>query len=89
MTREELRSAVLAALGDVAPEADLAGLAPDAPLRETLDLDSMDFLGFVQRLAVATGVEVPEADYARLATLAGCLEYLTARAASSARAPKA
>lgn len=81
MTREELRTAVLAALGDVAPEADLAALAPDAELRDALDLDSMDFLGFVQRIAAATGVEVPEADYAQLGTLAGCLDYLAARAA--------
>lgn len=79
MTRDEIRSAVLAALAEVAPEADLARLAPDAELRETLDLDSMDFLGFVQRIAVATGVEVPDADAGRLATLADAIEYLAAR----------
>ncbi|HMQ28976.1 MAG TPA: phosphopantetheine-binding protein [Acidimicrobiales bacterium] len=79
MTRDEIRAAVLAALGDVAPEADLAALASDAELREVLDLDSMDFLGVVQRIAAATGVEVSEADYARLATLGGCVEYLAAR----------
>jgi acyl carrier protein len=78
MTREELRAAALAALGEIAPEADLATLAPDAELRETLDLDSMDFLGFVQRLAAATGVEVPEVDYAKLATLEACVAYLAA-----------
>ena len=80
MSREEIHAAVLAALGEVAPEADLAALAPDAELRDVLDLDSMDFLGVVQRLAETTGVEVPEADYARLATLAGCVDYLAARA---------
>jgi acyl carrier protein len=76
MTSDELRRAVLAALGDIAPEVDLDQLAPDTELRETLDLDSMDFLRFVQRLAVATGVEVPESDYARLTTLADCIAYL-------------
>jgi len=81
MTPERIRAAVLAALGDVAPEADLAALRPDAELREVLDLDSMDFLGFVQRIAAATGVEVPEADYAQLATLGGCVDYLAARTA--------
>jgi acyl carrier protein len=81
MTPEGIRSVVLAALGDVAPEADLAALAPAAELRDALDLDSMDFLGFVQRLAVATGVEVPEEDYAQLATLEGCIAYLVAHAA--------
>jgi acyl carrier protein len=76
VTPDEIRAAVLAALGDVAPEADLARLDPDAELRDALDLDSMDFLRFVQRLAAATGVEVPESDYGQLATLAGCVRYL-------------
>jgi acyl carrier protein len=80
MSHDEIQAAVRAALSEVAPEADLAALSPDAELRDTLDLDSMDFLGFVQRLAEATGVEVPEADYAQLATFAGCVDYLAARA---------
>lgn len=80
MTHDELRRTVLAALGDIAPEADLDQLAPEAELRETLDIDSMDFLRFVQQLAVSTGVEVPEADYARLTTLDDCVAYLGSRA---------
>lgn len=80
MTREEIRTAALAALAEIAPEADLDRLAPDAELREALDLDSMDFLRFVQALAIATGVEVPDADAGRLATLADCIDYLAARA---------
>lgn len=80
MTRDEIRSAVLAALADVAPEADLAALAPGADLRETLDLDSMDFLRVVQAVAAATGVEIPDADAGRLATLAECIDYVAARA---------
>jgi len=83
VTRDEIRSAVLAALGDVAPEADLDALAPDAELRETLDLDSMDFLRFVQAIAAATGVEVPDADAGRLATLAECVDYLATRAGAN------
>ena len=79
MTREAIRAAVLEALGEIAPEAELDRLAPGAELRESLDLDSMDFLRFVQRLAVATRVEVPESDYEKLATLEGCVAYLTAR----------
>lgn len=79
MNREEIRRAVLSALAEIAPEADLVRLAPDAELRETLDLDSMDFLGFVEKLAAATGVEVPDADARRLTTLAGAVEYLAAR----------
>jgi acyl carrier protein len=76
---EDLRAAVLRALGDVAPEADLAALRPDVPLREQLDLDSMDVLNFVVGLHAALGVDIPEADYPRLATLDGCVQYLHAR----------
>ena len=76
---DDLRAAVLRVLGDVAPEADLTSLAPDVPFREQLDLDSMDILNFVVGLHAALGVEIPEADYPRLATLDACVEYLASR----------
>jgi acyl carrier protein len=47
MTEAELRKTVLDTLGDIAPEADLATLAPGKDFREELDIDSMDFLNFV------------------------------------------
>jgi len=76
---DELRAVVLRVLGDVAPEADLASLQPDVAFREQLDLDSMDILNFVVGLHGALGVEIPEADYPKLATLDGCVEYLASR----------
>jgi acyl carrier protein len=75
VNREAIRAAVLAELSEVAPEAELDRLEPGAELREVLDLDSIDFLRFVQRLAAATGVEVPESDYSQLATLEGVVAY--------------
>lgn len=82
MTRGEVRAAVLRALGEIAPEADLSAITPDLPFRDQLDLDSMDLLNFVIAVHVALHVEIPEADYPRLATLDGCVDYL-ARAASA------
>ncbi len=79
MTRDELRATVLHVLGEIAPEADLTSLQPAVALREQLDLDSMDVLNFVVGLHAAVGVEIPEADYARLVTLNDCVEYLDAR----------
>jgi acyl carrier protein len=76
---DELRAVVLRVLGDIAPEADLASLRPDLPLREQLDLDSMDILNFVVGLQAAIGVETPEVDYPKLATLDACVEYLASR----------
>ena len=78
MTHDEARRAIERVLARIAPEADLGGLDPRADLRETLDLDSMDFLNFVVGVHADTGLDVPESDYPKLATLAGCIAYLTA-----------
>ena len=79
MTPDGVRATVLAVLGDIAPEADLGGVRGNVPLREQLDLDSMDVLNFVIGLHDALGVDIPETDYAKLATLDGCVEYLQER----------
>lgn len=76
----DTREQILRLLGEIAPEADLAAINPDVSFRDQLDLDSMDFLNFVTELHALTGVDVPESDYVKLATLRGCVEYLTARA---------
>ena len=52
------------------------------PLRDQLDIDSMDFLNFVIAMNERTGIEIPESDYGELATLTGCVTYL-ARAGAS------
>jgi acyl carrier protein len=84
VTRDEIRALVLRSLGEVAPEADLVAIKPDVGFRDQLDLDSMDFLNFVVALHEALGVDVPEADYPRLATLDGCVEYLARARAGDA-----
>ena len=79
MTRDALRATVLRVLGDIAPEADLAALHADVGFRDQLDLDSMDVLDFVVGLHTALGLEIPETDYPKLATLDACIDYLDAR----------
>ena len=74
--RESLRDLVLRVLGEVAPEADAAAVAGDLDLREELELDSMDILNLAIGLYQATGVEVPERDYAQIVTIDGCVDYL-------------
>jgi acyl carrier protein len=78
MTTDEIRAAVFRALSGVAPEADPEQLKANVGLREQLDIDSMDFLNFVIALHKDLGVEIPEKDYPKLATLQGCIDYLTA-----------
>ena len=79
MTRAALEAIVKRVLGRIAPEADLAAVDPGADLRESLDLDSMDFLNFLVGLRQETGIEVAEVDVPRVATLSSCLDYLEAR----------
>lgn len=78
LTRDEIRTTVLRALGEIAPEADLAAIKPDVSFRDQLDIDSMDFLNFVIAVHEALHVEIPEADYPRMSSLNGCVEYLAA-----------
>lgn len=77
MTVDTLRSTVLAALLDVAPDVDAKVLDAARPFREQFDFDSMDQLNFVVGLHKRLGIDVPEADYPQLASLGGCVAYLS------------
>jgi acyl carrier protein len=81
MSRETLRAGVLEAILEVAPEVDAAGLADDRPLRRQVELDSMDWLRVIVGWHLRFGVDIPEADYARLHTVAAVVDYLSARLA--------
>ena len=76
MTRDKIKNTVLRILGGIAPEADLTQINPQVGFREQLDIDSMDLLNFAIGLKKELGVEVPEADYPKVASLDGCVEYV-------------
>jgi len=75
MTREELLAAILDALAGIAPEIDAAALAPAKPLRDQVDLDSADWLNFLVALHGKLGIDIPDADAARLNTLEKLVDY--------------
>ena len=77
--QRRIEEAVRKVLGGIAPEADLASLAPDANIRRELDLDSIDFQNFVIGLSRELEVEIPEREVGRLVTLAGCVGSLASR----------
>jgi acyl carrier protein len=85
MTRDEMREVVLQALTKIAPEVDPASIVPAVNFRDQLDLDSIDFLNVVLAIHERLGVEIPEADYAKLVTLNGAVEYLMAKQPARAR----
>jgi acyl carrier protein len=79
MDRSQIRQGVLDALLAIAPEVDVAELRDAQPLRDQVDLDSMDWLNVLLGLHQRFGVDIPESDYARLGTLAQIVDYLEPR----------
>jgi acyl carrier protein len=79
MDRSQIRAGVLATLAEVAPEVDVTQLSDAAPLRRQVDLDSMDWLNVIIGWHRRFGVDIPEADYARLGTLDAVMHYLAER----------
>ena len=77
MTRDELASRLLALLTEIAPDVDPATVIPGVDFRDQFDFDSMDTLNFAVAIHRDLGVDVPEAEYSRLASLDKCVDYLS------------
>ena len=76
MDDQELRRTVLTLLQRVAPEVDPAALDGQAPLRDQVDLDSMDFLNFLVSLHASLHVDIPESAYEKLRSLNDIVGYV-------------
>ena len=59
---------MLEEIGKIAPEAAPVQIVSAADLREQIDLDSMDLLNLMIAIHEATGVDIPEADYPKMAS---------------------
>ena len=76
MTPEQARQMIKDILREIAPDCDPDSLPGDADLRDSLELDSLDFLNFVEELAQRSGRRIDEDDYPKLATLASGATFL-------------
>lgn len=83
MTRTDLRKVFLDELVAVAPDLDPETIGDDDHLQDTLGLDSMDFLNLVSGLYKRLDLQIPEADYPRLATTGKAAAYLAERLQAS------
>jgi acyl carrier protein len=79
LTLKDIRSEVLSVLTTIAPEVNPADIRDDAPLRDQVDLDSMDWLNFLIGVHKRLHVAVAESDYASLRTLSDVVRYVAAR----------
>lgn len=81
MNDSGIRTRVLAVLTAVAPDVVAVEVEPGVRFRDQFDFDSMDFLNFAIGLHQAFAIEIPEADYPQLQTLAGAVAYVQRRQA--------
>lgn len=88
MNRLQLQAIIFELLKQIAPETDPATLLPDDNIRETLNIDSFDALQFLVSLNEKTGIDIPEEDYGKTATLQSLTKYMMAKLAGSTSEPK-
>jgi acyl carrier protein len=79
MTKKEIKSVLMEIVAEIIPDEDLTNLKGDIPIREQVELDSMDFLDIIMELRKRYGIEVPEDDYMQLATIDSSVAYLEPR----------
>jgi acyl carrier protein len=80
----EIRTRVVGVIKSVAPELEEGELRADRPLRDQIDLDSMDWLNVLVALHEKLRVDIPEADYGKLVTLDNLVGYLREKLAQRA-----
>jgi len=76
VTAAEIRASLIDLLRTIAPELEPSELNPAEPLRNQVDLDSMDWLNFLVAVHERLKVDIPESDYGKLATLEDLVAYL-------------
>ena len=82
MNEPEIKARVLEIIKSIAPELEEGELRADRPLRDQIDLDSMDWLNVLVAVNEKLHVDIPEADYGKLVTLDNLVAYLRAKLAS-------
>ena len=83
MDVEEIRKAVRSTVESIAPECDLRLLQSDRPLRQQLELDSLDWVNLMAGLHDRLQFDIPESDQARLTTLDSMVAYIASRLAQT------
>jgi acyl carrier protein len=73
MDARDVPTLVVEVLSTIAPDGDYTSLDPAASLRRQLDLDSLDFMSYVEMLSERTGAPIPEEEYPLVDTINGCV----------------
>ncbi|MEU6510299.1 phosphopantetheine-binding protein [Streptomyces sp. NPDC046942] len=78
MNRTDALDMVRESISAVIPDADVAALEPDDAFRDVLEMDSLDFLSFVEVLSERSGMRIEDEDAPQLTTLSGSVDFLVA-----------
>lgn len=76
MNEAETKQHIFSILKTIAPDTDPEKLGPRENIRESLMIDSFDFLRFIVALDKQFGITTPEEDYGKIGTLENLLAYL-------------
>jgi len=84
MDAGQIRSAVLGIVQSLDPKLDPVTIRDDRPLREQVELDSLDWLNVIVGLHEKLHVEIPESDYGRLTTLDAIVAFVASKRGADA-----
>jgi len=76
MTEDEIKKIIFQLLKNIAPDMEPEKLKPTDNIRQTLMIDSFDYLQFIVGLDEALDIETPEEDYGRIQTLQDLKKYI-------------
>ena len=79
MTQDEIKQTLLQRLKSIAPDTEPEKLQPDDNIRQTLGIDSFDYLQFIVALDEQFGIQTPEEDYGKIQTLKELTDYVAAQ----------
>ncbi len=84
MNEPEIKARVIEIIKAIAPELEEGDLRADRPLRDQIDLDSMDWLNVLVAVNEKLHVDIPEVDYGKLVTLDNLVAYIRGKLAQRA-----
>lgn len=76
-----IRKLVVQTIVSIAPGFDARSIRPELPLRQQIDLDSMDWLNVIAVLQDRLQIHIPESDHDRLDSLDSIADYVVSRRA--------
>ena len=80
---ENPRTMLESVLREIVPDASLDGLPGGTDLRETFELDSLDFVELVERLGKRAGFRIEDDDADQLRTIDSATSFLARRSAGA------